>query len=96
MAKQEIEFVDVIADDDFSVPGGMVRKDEPFRCTRKKAKELVAIKKAHYPTDDERAELAGKSDDEAADQEKLADASAENAPAKAEASKATKSTRSSK
>lgn len=63
MAKQEIDQVEVIADDAFSVPGGMVRKGEPFRCTRGKAKELVGTGQAHYPTDEDRAALSGEQDD---------------------------------
>ena len=122
MAKQEIDFVYVIADDDFGIPGGMVRKGEPFRCTRKKAKELVGTKQAHYATPEELEALADASPvgtegdpeklDAKRDETQASDAggdegaqaaategeegSTEDAPAKAEASKATKSTRSSK
>jgi len=60
MEKQEIDFVRVIADDDFGIPGGMVRKGEPFKCTKGKAKELVGTGQAHYPTDDELDALDGK------------------------------------
>lgn len=95
MAKQEIDFVDVIADDDFGIPGGMVRKGEPFRCTRKKAKELVGTKQAHYATPEELEALA-----EAAATAEGEEGSTEEAPAKAEATKAapatTKSTKASK
>lgn len=70
MAKQEIDLVEVIADDDFSVPGGMVRKGEPCRCTRRKAKDLVGTGQAHYPTDEDRAALAGEQDDGEPDPEK--------------------------
>lgn len=111
MAKQEIDFVYVIADDDFGIPGGMVRKGEPFRCTRKKAKELVGTKQAHYATPEELEALAdaspagtegdpekldAKRDETQAAAAEGEEGSAEDAPAKAEASKATKSTRSSK
>ncbi len=89
MAKQEIEFVDVIADDDFSVPGGMVRKGEPFSCTRKKAKELVGTKQAHYATPEELEALAGDQDD--GEPEKPADDGKADDGKKAPASNAKKS-----
>ena len=73
MEKQEIDFVRVIADDDFGIPGGMVRKGEPFKCTKGKAKELVGTGQAHYPTDDELDALdgkaAGSADDKTSDNE---------------------------
>lgn len=89
MAKQEIEFVDVIADDDFSAPGGMVRKGETFRCTRSKAKELVGTGQAHYPTDEDREALAGDQDD--GEPEKPADDGKADDGKKAPASNAKKS-----
>lgn len=99
MAKQEIDFVDVIADDDFGIPGGMVRKGEPFRCTRKKAKELVGTKQAHYATPEEleaQASDAGGDEGAQATATEGEEGSTEDAPAKAEAAKATKSTKASK
>ncbi len=55
MAQQEIEFVEIIANDDFRAGGKTVKKGAPFKCTKNTAKQLVANGQAHYPTEDEQA-----------------------------------------
>ena len=76
MAQQEIEFVEIIADDDFRAGGKTVKKGAPFKCTKGTAKQLVAADQAHYPTEDEQAvEDEKPADDGKADDGKKAPAS---------------------
>lgn len=53
MAQQEIEFVEIIANDDFRAGGKTVKKGASFKCTKNTAKQLVANGQAYYPTEDE-------------------------------------------
>lgn len=54
MNKQEIEFAEIIADDDFRAGGQAIRKGEPYQASKATAKQLVALGKAHYPTAEDR------------------------------------------
>lgn len=63
MAQQEIEFVEIIANDDFRAGGKTVKKGAPFKCTKNTAKQLVANGQAHYPTEDEKPAEDGKAGD---------------------------------
>lgn len=66
MTEQEIDFVTVIADDDFRAGGKPVMKNAPFRALKNTAKQLVASGQAHYATEEELKALADEQDDDAA------------------------------
>lgn len=111
MSKQEIDQVEVIARDDFRAGGQLVKKDEPFQCTKGTAKQLVATGKARWPDKAEAEETADTTEGDPAKLEaaktatqagtegtgeKDTEATTEQAPAKADEPKAAKNTKASK
>lgn len=58
MAEQEIDFITVIAADDFRAAGKHIKKSQTFRATKNTAKQLVATGQARYPAEGELEALA--------------------------------------